>query len=1205
METPRAAFVIFALVSLLDLTYAVKFEWASLPSSMCVANYSLCVKPVEVECVAFMKGISGSPVPEHYCRKSSVFPKPSTLVPCDVKECHQRCIVSMWSSWNPCDPACVLSFKYRTRRVLWSNGTSAVCPPLIERSPCAQCSKSSQKGGNLFWKVGQWGSCRQFTTITVHQSPVQTRVHAPSPKFCAAVLRVGKSTRKVRCVDGRGVEGKMRKCLNSKDKYGRITQRPEKTKVCPLPWDCHVSNWSQWSGCTKDCHVTQEKRTRDVLYAAQLGGKPCGVLEEKRACATQKICQRYEWYAASWGLCQTQRFPGNSIMSKCGHGFQERSVFCIKSGSNKNISELQPVQGDQCDPSMKLISRKPCHTPCPQDCKVSEWQSWEPCPNGCGQGGIKKKRRTVLQKASHGGRDCPNLVELSPCERVPCYSWVATRWSMCFLNKCGRGVRYRHVYCLGHLGGWSNSKYCKHLVKHHTNESCSKPCSEDCAVSHWSEWGPCSKSCGIQGGIQMRYKRILGYPSASGAPCPANDKLVESRKCNSRTFCEKEMNFMWKADPWGTCEPLVKGICGIFKGVKKRTVHCVTHTQKLGNTGISFCPQQLKPTDVNPCDVPCPKNCIVSKWQEWSVCSEMCRSTGVEMRERFILQEPSQNGTACPSNMTDGVEMEVRPCTMVPSCYTYRSVVSEWKKCTLLPQTKSKCGAGYQTRNISCLRSDQTLVEASFCYKELFTAHPKTLKECWLPCPNYCVRSDWSSWSDCPYSCTTNLPSFRQRTRQVVNLSPARGGWSTTCPQLTPLDFSEKEKCPAISCFSYKWYTSTWGSCVLNEIDCGDGKEERAVLCQRSDKLFVSEMYCSNVTKPSSSQRCSVNCLQDCIVSTWGKWSNCSHTCGDSIEKRHRTIVTSSLSFGRLCPSLTEKRLCHEIPCSLFKWSAQLWSTCKLSTNSTCGNGTQTRKVICLPDPVRESVCMKQAPKSSTTQSCELPCPGDCVLSNWGSWSTCVKGRNGCIRSRVRNIVRKASLTSPKKCHFNESTMEEQRESCDCPSAGKLVLTEWSTCQLNHTSGPNCGKGQQFRSVKCKGEKGQILSDEYCTGKNMSVMVQNCRVKCPVDCILGKWRPWSLCSKTCGADGVVMRSRKIIVVGMYGGRKCPDKSSLKQKRPCNVKPCYTYTLKKGKWSKCYVDGQGCGYGTQTKETWCKRSDGKLVNLYYCFEHLKR
>ena len=55
----------------------------------------------------------------------------------------------------------------------------------------------------------------------------------------------------------------------------------------PLPRDCIVGQWGNWSNCSKDCGGGEQVRTRKVLYPAKFGGKVCPPLENKRVCNTQ------------------------------------------------------------------------------------------------------------------------------------------------------------------------------------------------------------------------------------------------------------------------------------------------------------------------------------------------------------------------------------------------------------------------------------------------------------------------------------------------------------------------------------------------------------------------------------------------------------------------------------------------------------------------------------------------------------------------------------------------------------------------------------------------------------------------------------------------------------------------------------------------------------------------------------------------------
>ena len=74
------------------------------------------------------------------------------------------------------------------------------------------------------------------------------------------------------------------------------------------------------------------------------------------------------------------------------------------------------------------------------------------------------------------------------------------------------------------------------------------------------------------------------------------------------------------------------------------------------------------------------------------------------------------------------MEIKTRPCRSIQPCYNYTWSVTPWRDCQILPQVKltpSTCGAGYQTRNISCVRSDGKLMETSYCFESSLAMPPR------------------------------------------------------------------------------------------------------------------------------------------------------------------------------------------------------------------------------------------------------------------------------------------------------------------------------------------------------------------------------------------------------------------------------------------------------------------------------------------------
>ena len=602
----------------LSASHGTKVQWSiSLPNK-CVTNDTLagvCARSRTIQCV---KTLSGQVIPDYYCNGT----KPASSIKCDSRECRPgRCVVSMWSSWQPCDKVCSRKFTYRTRSVLWRDNDAVTCPPILEKLTCQQCVQSYNDF--YFWLVEDWGVCRPFTTVKVYAlSANQSNVASSGIQLCGPNIKIGRATREVKCINTNGMEQKSEKCLNSKDKDGRITQKPDRSKVCQIACDCHMSAWSGWSGCPADCSRKEESRTRGVLYAPQLDGKECGALIERRQCKTK--CPRYQWYVSSWGNCKNQRSVN---VTGCGDGFKERVVFCIESSSMMRGNEIQPVKDHLCDVATKPVAMQPCKIPCARDCVVSSWNAWEPCSISCGSAGVKQRTRSVLQAGQNGGAGCPSLVQMSRCEVVPCASWATFPWSGCIgTPPCGAGMKHRIVYC-GGGGGFLNPDFCSGEPKPPRTANCSVPCPNDCVLSDWSSWGVCSKSCGHQGGVQTRIRTILAYPSSTRPACPSADKLTETQKCNVGKLCEEDATYMWKTSTWRACELNVTDKCGAAEGVQKREVYCGNDVKNFTND--IKCGNMTKPLAMKQCDIPCPKDCVLTNWTIWSECNATCKMQGM------------------------------------------------------------------------------------------------------------------------------------------------------------------------------------------------------------------------------------------------------------------------------------------------------------------------------------------------------------------------------------------------------------------------------------------------------------------------------------------------------------------------------------------------------------------------------------------------
>jgi hypothetical protein len=119
---------------------------------------------------------------------------------------------------------------------------------------------------------------------------------------------------------------------------------------CPV--HCQMSEWSGWSGCSKECGEGTQGKTRSILVKPKNGGTECDTTLEEQPCNTgscDRDCTLMPWTA--WEPCSMA----------CGGGVQERV-------RKVNI----PIRSNGKCPSSKNADRfqmQPCNT---QDCVGDE-----------------------------------------------------------------------------------------------------------------------------------------------------------------------------------------------------------------------------------------------------------------------------------------------------------------------------------------------------------------------------------------------------------------------------------------------------------------------------------------------------------------------------------------------------------------------------------------------------------------------------------------------------------------------------------------------------------------------------------------------------------------------------------------------------------------------------------------------------------------
>nr|CAD7572385.1 unnamed protein product [Timema californicum] len=226
-------------------------------------------------------------------------------------------------------------------------------------------------------------------------------------------------------------------------------------------------------------------------------------------------------------------------------------------------------------------------------------------------------------------------------------------------------------------------------------------------------------------------------------------------------------------------------------------------------------------------------------------------------------------------------------------------------------------------------------------------------------------------------------------------------------------------------------------------------------------------------------------------------------------------------------------------------------------------------------------------------EPCLMPCPTDCLLSEWTSWGDCSTICGPGVHNRTRKVLR-PSMNAGRPC---EDMV--QYKVCNKPCDTFQWFTGgWSECQLiGADQERGCGTGDQYRHVRCMqlqpDELPTEVSDMFCDPIVQPADVNACHVACPGDCVLGPWSDWSECYKPCESDRERQRTRSILRAPQSSAATCPQ---LIEVQPCRLNvTCFTYSWRWTDYSSCLpLGGSPCGEGVQSRAVYCLRSDGRPV-----------
>ncbi|XP_043922260.1 SCO-spondin-like [Protopterus annectens] len=400
---------------------------------------------------------------------------------------------------------------------------------------------------------------------------------------------------------------------------------------------------------------------------------------------------------------------------------------------------------------------------CEDFCQWSEWGIWSPCRQPC-SGGFRIRERHPQHE--DGSKLCKD-------------PWLQS-------ESCNTAL------CPGELCEDRRKKY---------EPLCANECPRSC-MDLWEHvqclQGECKPGCRCPEGFLLQDGDCVPVSTCHCSFVSTNGSvevgagetvLIDCNNCTciNGTFWCIEMKCP-TFGPWSRWSPCSE-TCGGGQMMRNRT--CEESTEGLECTGDA--------TEIKECNLqPCPVDCLVSNWSDWSECSVSCGG-GVSVQERRIIIAPQNGGEECPSVLLLHRPCNAQNCT--PECPGTQIFSSCANSC---PQTCSDLHSGTECLQEEC-KPGCTCPLGQVLYKDrcIFLEDcPCSLAKHSIPwlqnvtieerekeyvpgevilyqcnscicqngtfncseknCDVNCTWSDWSSWSPCSVTCGSGLQTSRR-----------------------------------------------------------------------------------------------------------------------------------------------------------------------------------------------------------------------------------------------------------------------------------------------------------------------------------------------------------------------------------------------------------------------------------------------------------
>lgn len=327
---------------------------------------------------------------------------------------------------------------------------------------------------------------------------------------------------------------RLRECNNPRPQNGGKECEGITTEVQNCTVHGGWTDWSAWSSCSQTCGIAVKTRRRTCGNPKPaFGGRMCvGVDRQEMYCSNLPPCPAPKAAAVDGGWGPWGEW--SECSAPCNGGFRIRRREC-----NDPAPKNEGLDCIGCNTDFEVCNTHKCE----EVERLSPWSPWIPY-NKSNSELQKEHRFRYACRANIGDPYAHNFrIQLAreqtricrpdgTCHRASGADEELSEhieWGPCNVT-CGGGIQYAS-HEGKHRGHHAKSRACNtHACPLNINEVVSSH-----EWSCWTEWTPCSVSCGV--GLRRRTRRCLG-----GHEKLCNGRAIEEEKCEM-TPCEGKKCF--------------------------------------------------------------------------------------------------------------------------------------------------------------------------------------------------------------------------------------------------------------------------------------------------------------------------------------------------------------------------------------------------------------------------------------------------------------------------------------------------------------------------------------------------------------------------------------------------------------------------------------------------------------------------------------